>query len=437
MLELRYVRSNKDKVRQNLSKRGENAIRLLDEALKLDKIYRDLIKDVETLRAEKNKISLRIANISKLPKEKKTTKEKPEKSVINKLIEKARLIDEQLKSKEQDLAKIGREFRKHWKSVPNILMEDVPIGEDEKDNKVLRFYNKKPVFKFKPRSHVELLKVLGMADLQRAAKVSGARFYYLLGDLVLLDLALIRFAIDFLRSKGFKLVEPPFMMQKKPYQGVTDLEAFNEMLYKIDKEDLYLIATSEHPMAAMFMNEVLNGRKLPLKLVGVSPCFRKEAGSHGKDTKGIFRVHQFNKVEQFVFSRQEESISIHEELINNAEELFKKLGLHYRVVNVCTGDLGSVAAKKYDIEAWLPAQQAYREVVSCSNCLSYQAVRLNIKYDYKGARKYVHTLNSTAIATQRAIVAILENYQLEDGSVEIPKALRNYMPVEVLTPLKH
>ncbi|MCK4434639.1 serine--tRNA ligase, partial [Candidatus Bathyarchaeota archaeon] len=225
-------------------------------------------------------------------------------------------------------------------------------------------------------------------------------------------------------------IEPPFLMRRKPYEGVVALGDFESDLYKIENEDLYLIATSEHPMAAMYMNEVIKTRDLPLKLVGVSTNFRKEAGAHGKDTRGIFRTHQFNKVEQFVFCKPEDSWKIHEELIRNAEELVQKLDLSYRVVNCCTGDIGMVAAKKYDIEAWMPAQNAYRETGSCSNCTDYQARRLNIKYREKvGAppKDFVHTLNSTALATGRMIVAILENYQQENGSVIVPKVLRKYM----------
>jgi seryl-tRNA synthetase len=225
-------------------------------------------------------------------------------------------------------------------------------------------------------------------------------------------------------------VAPPYLMRRAPYEGVTALGDFEEVLYKIENEDLYLIATSEHPMAAMFMNEVLKEEDLPLKLAGISACFRKEAGAHGKDTRGMFRTHQFNKIEQFIFCKPEESWKLHEELIHNAEELVQKLGLPYRVVNVCTGDIGTVAAKKYDIEVWMPAQNAYREVVSCSNCTDYQARRLGIRYREKeGAppKGFLHTLNSTAIATGRTIVAILENFQQEDGTVVVPKVLRKYM----------
>jgi seryl-tRNA synthetase len=245
-----------------------------------------------------------------------------------------------------------------------------------------------------------------------------------------------RMAMDMMVKKGFTPILPPFMMRREPYEGVTDLADFENVMYKIGNEDLYLIATSEHPIAAMHMNEILEEERLPLKYAGISTCFRKEAGAHGKDTKGIFRVHQFNKVEQFVFCKPEDSWKLHEELLANAEEVFKALEIPYRVVNVCTGDIGIVAAKKYDMEAWMPVQKAYREVISCSNCTAYQSVRLNVKYGKVGAegKEYVHTLNSTAVATPRAIVAIMENHQNKDGSISIPKALRPYFRKDLITP---
>jgi seryl-tRNA synthetase len=266
--------------------------------------------------------------------------------------------------------------------------------------------------------------------MERAGKVSGARFFYLKNDIAVLDMSLMSFAIEELRKKGWIPVIPPYLMKREAYEGVTALADFVDVLYKTENEDLYLIATSEHPMAAMYMNEVLKEQEMPIRLAGISACFRKEAGAHGKDTRGIFRTHQFNKIEQFIFCKPEDSAMLHEELLQNAEELLQKLELPYRVVNVCTGDIGTVAAKKYDIEAWMPAQNGYREVVSCSNCTDYQARRLGIRYREKeGAapKGFVHTLNSTAIATGRTIVAILENNQQEDGTIRIPTSLRKYM----------
>jgi seryl-tRNA synthetase len=313
--------------------------------------------------------------------------------------------------------------------LPNLLHESVPTGKDEKDNVQTRAWGKTPKFNFPARDHIDLGLSLGIMDVERAAKIAGARFYFLRKEGVLLDSALMQFALWEMTKKGYTAIEPPFMMRREAYEGVTALSDFEDVLYKIENEDLYMIATSEHPMAAMFMNETLKAEDLPLKFVGMSTNFRKEAGAHGKDTRGIFRTHQFNKIEQLVFCKPDESWKIHEELIGNAEDLAQKLNLPYRIVNVCTGDIGTVAAKKYDIEAWMPAQNAYREIGSCSNCTDYQARRLNIKYREKegeAPKGFVHMLNSTALAS-RTMVAVLENYQQEDGSVGIPTALRQYV----------
>jgi seryl-tRNA synthetase len=313
---------------------------------------------------------------------------------------------------------------------PNLLHESVPLGKDEHDNIPIRKWGEIPKFSFPAKNHIDLGLNLDIMDIERAGKVAGSRFFYLKREGVLLDMALMSFALEEMIKKGYTPMEPPFLMRRKPYEGVVALSDFESDLYKVENEDLYLIATSEHPMAAMYMDEVLKAKDLPLKLVGVSANFRKEAGAHGKDTRGIFRTHQFNKIEQFVFCKPKDSWRIHEKLIQNAEELVQKLGLAYRVVNVCTGDIGTVAAKKYDIEAWMPAQNAYREIISCSNCTDYQARRLNIRYREKegeAPKGFTHTLNSTALATGRTIVAILENYQQEDGSVILPEVLRKYM----------
>jgi seryl-tRNA synthetase len=306
----------------------------------------------------------------------------------------------------------------------------VPFGQGEGDNVKIRTWGNIPSFDFSVKNHVDLAVDLDIVDIERAGKVAGSRFFFLKKQGVLLDMALMSFAMEEMVKKGYQPVEPPYLMRREPYEGVTSLGDFGDVLYKVESEDLYLIATSEHPMAAMFMNEVFKEDELPLKLAGISACFRKEAGAHGKDTRGIFRTHQFNKIEQFIFCTPEQSWNIHEELLHNAEDLVQKLDLPYRVVNVCTGDIGTVAAKKYDIEAWMPAQNAYREIISCSNCTAYQARRLGIRYREKeGApvKGFVHTLNSTAIATGRTIVAILENYQRNDGSIEVPEVLRRYM----------
>jgi len=414
MLEIRFIRENPEAVKADLKKRGMlNKIKQVDDIIKKDVEYRKLLQESEKLRHRRNLVTNEINLLKKQGKN------------ISKVIREAKEIPAKIKKIEEKQEKLKQELVYILMRIPNILHKSVPVGKDKNDNKTIRKIGAKPKFSFKPKSHVDLLELLDIGDIERAAKVSGARFYYLKRDLVMLDFALMKFALDSLDKKGYILIEPPFMIRRKPYEGVTDLSDFEEMLYKIKDEDLYLIATSEHPIAAMHMNEVLE--ELPLKYAGISPCFRKEAGSHGKDTKGIFRVHQFNKIEMFIFSKLEESWKYHEELIKNAEELFKKLKLPYRITNICTGDIGTIASKKYDLDIWYPVQQKYREVVSCSNCTSYQATRLNIKYKTKQGKEYVHTLNSTAIATSRTMAAILENYQNKDGSVTIPKVLIPYM----------
>ena len=321
-------------------------------------------------------------------------------------------------------------IRDYLLKLPNLLDDSVPVGKDSNDNITIKKWGSPPQFSFPIKNHIDLALSLDQIDMERAGKVSGSRFFYLKNEVAMLDMALMSFAIEELSKKGYTPVIPPYLMKHEAYEGVTSLADFVDVLYKVENEDLYLIATSEHPLAAMFMNETLKLDDLPVKLAGISTCFRKEAGAHGKDTRGIFRTHQFNKIEQFIFCKPEDSKKLQEELLENAELLLQKLGLPYRVVNVCTGDIGTVAAKKYDIEAWMPAQNGYREVVSCSNCTDYQARRLGVRYREKeGAppKGHVHTLNSTAIATGRTIVALLESNQNEDGSINIPEALRKYI----------
>jgi len=419
MLDIKLIREKPELVRKNLERRGDpEKIGMLEELLKYDKKWRKTLTKLNEYRHKRRLLTIEVAKLKK--KGEDFTSKIAEAKAIDKKIEELKREVDEYKAKVQYLLM----------RIPNLLHESVPFGVNENDNVTIRKWGKIPSFEFPVKDHVDLGLSLGIMDVERAAKTSGARFYYLKDLGVLLDMALINFALDEMVKKGYIPIEPPLMMNRKAYEGATSLEDFEEMLYKVENEELYLIATSEHPIAAMFMNEVLNVEKLPLKFVGVSPCFRKEAGAHGKDTRGIFRTHQFNKVEQFVFCLPEQSWDMHEELIRNAEEVVRKLGLPYRVVNVCTGDVGRFAAKKYDIEVWMPAQNRYREIISCSNCTDYQARRLNIKYREKeGAppKGFVHTLNSTVLATGRTMVAILENYQQKDGSVVIPEVLRPYM----------
>jgi seryl-tRNA synthetase len=419
MLDMKMIRENPEMVKENLRKRGDpENLRMIEELVQDDRVWRESLTRLNELRHERRQITTNIAALKKKGEEATTE------------IQKGKAIDAEITALENQVDENEQKVQQYLMRLPNLLHESVPAGKDENDNVQTRSWGKLPRFVFTPKGHVEIGSNLDIMDIERAGKISGARFFYLKGDGVLLDLALRTFALKEVARKGYVPIEPPFLMRREPYEGVVALGDFEDVLYKIENEDLYLIATSEHPMAAMFMNETLNAKDLPLKMAGISTNFRKEAGAHGKDTRGIFRTHQFNKIEQFVFCKPGDSWEIHEQLLHNAEELVKKLGLPYRVVNVCTGDIGTVAAKKYDIEAWMPAQNNYREIISCSNCTDYQARRLKIKYREKEGeppKGFVHTLNSTAIATGRTMVAILENYQQEDGSVIVPEALRECM----------
>ena len=405
-------------MRENLKRRGDlDKISWVDQLLENDQEWRNLQTDANNLRGKRNKLT---EEISKLRRQGADTSE---------LVKQAEQIPEQIKDIENETQELSRKITETLMQLPNIIHESVPLGQDESGNAEVRRWGKPREFDFETKDHIDLAAHLGLVDLQRAAKVTGARFYYLRGDLVEMNYALMKFALDFIRTKGFKLTQPPYFLRREAIGGAVALSDFEDVIYKIEGEDLYLIPTAEHALLAQHMDEILDGKTLPLKYAGISPCFRKEAGAHGRDTKGIFRIHQFEKVEQFVFSKPESSWEEHEKLIANAEEFFQLLGIPYRIVNVCTGDLGTVAAKKYDLEAWFPGQKNFREVVSCSNCTTYQATRSRIRFRDKPDEptKWVHTLNSTLVATERALIAIMENYQNKDGSISIPAALQPYM----------
>ncbi len=415
MLDISFIRQFPNLVKENLKKRGyTERLKWVDDVLGLDSEWRDRKGKLDVLRHRRNAISL---EVSRLKKEGKN---------VAGLVKETKDLPQKISDAEAKADVLQKKIRGYLMLLPNMLHDSVPVGKDENDNAEIKQFGKKPRLSFEPKGHVELMESLNLVELERAAKISGARWYFLKGKLALLELALARYAIDFMLKKKYSFVVPPFAMRREAYEGVTSLDAFEEMLYKIENDDLYLIATSEHPLTAQYMNEVIDFKELPIKLVGFSTNFRKEAGAHGKDTKGIFRVHQFNKVEQIIICRPEESWHLHEELLRNAMQFFESLGLHGRVVNVCTGDIGIVAGKKYDVEIWMPAQKTYREAASCSNCTSYQAVRLNIRYEKQGKRDYAHTLNSTCVATSRALAAILENFQEKDGTVIVPKVLQRY-----------
>ncbi len=419
MLDIKLIRENPEFVNNNLSRRGNReTIQMLQDLIAVDKEWRLNLTKLNEMRHERKQVTIEIAKLKKAGKE------------ITDEFQRAQDIDEKIKEVEKRVTEQEQKTHSYLMQLPNLLEESVPVGKDSNDNVQVKTWGAIPKFDFQIRNHIDLALDLDQIDMERAGKISGARFFYLKNQVAQLDMALMCLAVEELSKKGYTPIIPPYLMSREAYEGVTAMCDFADVLYKVENEDLYLIATSEHPMAAMYMNEVLKEEDMPLKLAGISTCFRKEAGVHGKDTRGIFRTHQFNKIEQFIFCKPEESAKLHEELLLNAEEFLQKLELPYRVVNVCTGDIGTVAAKKYDIEAWMPAQNGYREVVSCSNCTDYQGRRLGIRYREKeGAptKGFVHTLNSTAVATGRTIVALLENNQQKDGSIRIPLALRKYM----------
>ena len=418
MLDIKLIRENPEIVKNNLEKRGNTeTTQMLLDLIAVDKEWRFNLTKLNELRHQRKQVTIEIAKLKKAGKE------------ADSEVERAQDIDEKITILEKQVIQQEQKTHDYLMQLPNLLDESVPLGKDSNDNVQVKTWGTAPKFNFPIKNHIDLALDLDQIDMERAGKISGARFFYLKNQVAQLDMALMSFAIEELTKKGYTPIIPPYLMKREAYEGVTALGDFADVLYKVENEDLYLIATSEHPMAAMYMNEVLKEQDMPLKLAGISTCFRKEAGAHGKDTRGIFRTHQFNKIEQFIFCKPEESAKLLEELLQNAEDLLQKLELPYRVVNVCTGDIGTVAAKKYDIEAWMPAQEGYREVVSCSNCTDYQGRRLGIRYREKeGAppKGFVHTLNSTAIATGRTIVAIIENNQQENGTINIPTALRKY-----------
>lgn len=419
MLDIRFVRAHPEIVKADLQKRNDpEKTGWVDELLIKDARSRELKVETDTLRQRRNTIARDINAAKKTGHDAKD------------LMAEAAALPQKIRACDAEQEEIKNTVHNYLMRLPNILHDSVPVGKDDSENVEIKRVGTPRAAGFELKNHGQLAVDNNWADFERATKIAGAGFYFLKGNLVLLDLALQRYALDLLEKKGFTPVIPPYMINRSSYEGVTDLGDFEKVMYKIDGDDAYLIATSEHPIGAMYRDEIFEEKDLPLRLAGISPCFRREIGAHGLDTKGLFRVHQFTKVEQFVFCKPEDSWAIHEELLANAEELFAGLDLPYHVVNICTGDIGTVAAKKYDIEVWMPRENAYKEVVSCSNCTSYQAVRLNIRVRDKAdfeSKQHIHTLNSTAVATSRVIRAVLENNQQKDGSVIIPGVLRPYM----------
>ena len=416
MLDISMFREHSDIIRADHDRRGlgyEN----IDEVIRLDEEWRKARYEVDQLRKARNEAARGIAE----------AKKSGDSAAVDKIL--AEVAD--IGAKIDELSNLSDEYLAKRDtlrmSIPNILHEEVPIGEDDQKNTLHSMHGEKIELGFEPRNHNDLIEMNGWVDQARGAKVAGSRFYFLQGDLARLEMALQQYGADFLMQRGYTLVQPPLMMNREAYEGVTDLADFETVMYGIEPDKYYLIATSEHPLTAMRMDEVIEPSELPIKLVGVSSCFRREVGAHGLSDRGIWRVHQFTKVEQIVISHPDDSWNHHEDLLTNAVDMWDSLGLHYQVVNICTGDMGTVAARKYDLEAWLPGAGQYKEVVSCSNCTDYQANRLRMRYRTSEGNEAVHTLNSTAIATSRALVAIMEQNQTEDGRVTIPEVLRPYM----------
>ncbi len=414
MLDINFIRENPKKVKEACEKKNVKID--VDRVLALDKGKRELMTEMEALKAEQNKIS-------------RGGKDN------NVLITQAKEIKGKIKSMAPELEKIETELKNLLLQLPNIPFEDVPVGKDDSGNIVLRKVGHTPKFLFhKPKDYMELGKVLDLIDTERAAKVSGSRFGYIKNELPLLEFALINLVMDTVKKEGFVPVIPPVMVKDQMARGTGYFEATDEKeAYYFPEDKMYLVGTSEQSLVAMHTDEILNEKDLPLRYVAFSTCFRREAGSYGKDTKGILRVHQFDKLEMVVFSKPEDSGDEHKLLLSVEEKLMKALGLPYQVINICTGDLGRPAARKYDIEAWLPSEKKYRETHSTSNCTDFQARRLNIRYrDKSGKVNFVHTLNGTAFAIGRILIMIMENYQQKDGSIKVPKVLQKYCGFKVI-----
>jgi seryl-tRNA synthetase len=416
MIDLKLLKENPQVIKEMLKHR--NLDFPIDELINLDKKRRELIIQTQEIKHKKNNLANSIAIKKKNKHDPKTE------------LEEMRVVGRKIVSLDKEKATIELKFRRLIMMLPNIIDKSVPIGNNETDNLVIkRGEHGEKRFGFKPKDHIDIATNLDLIDLERASKISGARFYFLKNELVMMNQALIHFALDFLSERGYILAQPPYMIKKNAMEGAVILGDFEDVIYKVEGEDLYMIGTSEHAMASMHMDEILEGKKLPIRYAGISPCFRKEAGAHGKDMKGIFRVHQFEKVEQFVYSRPEYSYKEHDTMLTITEKFYELLGIPYRIVLLCSAELGKVSAKTCDIEAWMPGQNAHREIGSCSNCTDYQSRRLSIRFRDKTNEetRLVHTLNSTLVATERTLVTIIENNQTSKGTVEVPDVLQKYM----------
>lgn len=419
MIDIKLIRENSKLVKENIRKKFQNEkLPLVDKILNLDEDWRKLRYKIDKLRAERNKISKEI-NQTKKSKDEKKAKD---------LIKKAKVLPERIEKIEKKERKLYDEINEIMLLIPNMVHDSVPIGKDESDNVEIKKIGKPRKFDFPVKNHIELGEKLHGLDFIRSAKVSGKGFYFMKGDLALLSMALIKFAIDFMEKKRYSYIEPPLMLRKNILSAAFDTEEFKNTIYEIKDEDLNLIGTSEHSLLGMHANETFKENELPKKYFSYTMCFRKEVGSHGINERGLYRTHQFNKVEQFIFCKPEDSYKYYEEIMNNSIELFKKLKIPTRVLEMCSGDLATWKSKSADLEFWRPTTKSYEEIGSLSNCTDFQTRNLNIKIQLKNNEKvFVHTLNNTVIATSRALVAIIENNQQKDGSIKIPKVLVPYM----------
>ena len=415
MIDPKIIRSEPEKIVDMLKNRNVEID--ISELLTVDKKRRESITELESYKMKRNRISQEIST------------KKSQGEDISETLTEMKNISTKIEELQDNVKVSQDDYNNRLESIPNLIHDSVQIGKDEKENKEIENWQPEIGLNKNSRDHIELSEKNNLVDLERASKISGSRFYFLKNSLVRMNYALIAFALDYINKKGYAMLQPPYLMNRKPMSGAVILSDFEEVIYKIEDQDLYLIGTSEHALAAMHSEEIFSKEDLPRKYVSVSPCFRKEAGSHGRDTKGIFRVHQFEKVEIFSITDPESSWTQHEEILEDVKQFYKELEIPYRVMLLSSGDMGKVASKTFDIEAWLPGQNNYRELVSCSNCTDFQSRRLGIKYRNKPHEESVltHTLNSTLTATERTLVAILENFQNEDGSITIPRVLRTYM----------
>ena len=414
MLDPKIIRDKPELIKQMLKDRAVEFD--FEKMLELNKTRKEMMMQSDELKQKRNQMSVKIGS------EKKAGNDASE------LLREMGEISKKLDDLESLRKTVDENYHNLSFSIPNLVHDSVPKGADESFNKQVRTWGEIPKFDFEVKDHIDLGLELDIVDIERASKTAGARFYYLKDGLVKLGQALTAFALDFVSNKNYNLIQPPYMINRQSMEGAVIADDFEDVIYKVQDEDLFLIGTSEHAIASMYYDEILEGSKIPLRYASISPCFRREAGAHGKDQKGIFRVHQFEKIEQFIFCRPEESWEEHEKMIKNTEEFYQQLEIPYRLMLLSSGDMGKVSAKTYDIEAWMAGQNAYREIVSCSNCIDYQSRRLKIRFREQSNEdtKYIHTLNSTLVAIERTMVAILENNQTKDGHIEIPKVLQKY-----------